>query len=79
MSWIDNAADDVQFTESVVGRVFNADGFPATQAFVVHPLPEFPETDGGNASESMPAAVDGGIVHLGFRGRCRAAKGGISC
>lgn len=73
VSWIDNAADDVQFTESVVGRVFNADGFPATQAFVVHPLPEFPETDGGNASESMPAAVDGGIA---FTWASRAVPGG---
>lgn len=73
VSWIDNAADDVQFTESVVGRVFNVDGMPATPAFVVHPLPEFPETDGGNASESMPAAVNGGVA---FTWASRAVPGG---
>ncbi|MFB3786476.1 MAG: hypothetical protein ACE15F_08905 [bacterium] len=73
VSWIDNAANDVQFTESVVGRVFNADGLPATKAFVVHPLPEFPETDGGNASESMPAAVNGGVA---FTWASRAVPGG---
>lgn len=54
LSWEDHLADDVDFTRSVAGRVFNADGTPATDAFVAHPLPEFtipgkepPESTGG--------------------------------
>ncbi len=54
-SWDDNLADDVQFTTSVVGRIFNSDGSPATDAFVVHPLPEFEETLGGDPGEPIPA------------------------
>ena len=40
-SWEDALADTVDFKRSVVGRIFNADGSPATDAFVAHPLPEF--------------------------------------
>ena len=54
-SWIDSGADLVTFTDSVIARIFNADGSPATEAFVAHPLPEFEDTYGGDPSESIPA------------------------
>ncbi len=54
-SWDDDLADDVQFTTSVVGRIFNSNGTPATDAFVVHPLPEFEETAGGDPGEPICA------------------------
>jgi hypothetical protein len=43
-SWIDTGADIIQFTDSVIARIFNADGTPATEAFVAHPLPNSADT-----------------------------------
>ncbi|MGC9329491.1 MAG: hypothetical protein ACP5I1_17790, partial [Candidatus Hinthialibacter sp.] len=57
-SWIDDGADIIQFTDSVIARIFNADGTPSTGAFVAHPIPEFEETLGGDPSESMPAIAN---------------------
>lgn len=46
-AWIDGNADIFDFTSSVVGRIFHADGMPASDAFVVHPIPEFTDPDTG--------------------------------
>lgn len=55
-SWIDSGADLVTFSDSVVGRIMNADGMPATNAFVVHPIPEFADNlIGGDPGEPMTA------------------------
>jgi len=54
VSWQDGYADDVTFTECTVARVFNADGTPATDAFIPHNLPEFPPDKGGKPGQLMP-------------------------
>jgi hypothetical protein len=60
VSWEDNVANDVDGVPCVVCRVFNADGTPATDAFIPHKLPEFTvpgtetSTGGGAPGEGMP-------------------------
>ncbi|RJP22202.1 MAG: hypothetical protein C4527_22180 [Candidatus Omnitrophota bacterium] len=68
LSWEDALADDVQFTKSVVGRIFNADGSPACNAFVVHPLPEFADSNGGDPGEPI-CGMNNDIVSFAWGSR----------
>ncbi len=54
VSWSDKVADDVSFLEVMVARVFNADGTPATDAFIPHNLPEVENPMTGGPGQPMP-------------------------
>ncbi len=79
ISWHDGAADLDSGTESVVARIFNADGTPATDAFVVHPLPEFTDPTTGEATAGDPGeaipAITNDRVSITWGSRAVPGKG----